>query len=616
MIRLHLPKCTHARAPDAQIGRWAALIGDNAPVVAWIVCVLATGGCERGSSTSQSEPSLQVRNVSLGPARAAPRAASLRFSNRVDGSGIDFTYRDGKESGVCSIVEIVGGGVGVIDLDRDGQVDLILPGGGSLDPDRRQVNGLPTALYQGLGQWKFRSVGKAARIESSRYYSHGALCADFDNDGFDDVLITGYGGLQLFRNQGDGTFQEVAKQTGLTDELWSTSGAWGDFDRDGNLDFYISHYVDWSWDNNPLCNSPLNGEKEVCGPRQFGGLTDSIYYSDGQGGFRDGGSESGLESGGKGLGVLAADLNQDSWLDIYVANDSERNRFYANRGDGGFEEQGLASGLAVGESASENGSMGLALGDFNGDLLLDVWVTNFENESFALYRGLKQPGRFRFCSREAGLTDVSAVYVGWGTALIDLDLDGDEDMPVVNGHVYRQPLNNLVEQPALLWDNQGTGRFLNVGAEAGDYFAERHLGRGLAVADIDQDGLPDLLISNIQEPPALLQNRCTAAANGLTLELIGTTSNRNAIGSLVTLHAGGKTWVRQLADGGSFGTTHQRRMFFGLGDANKIDRLEVRWPNGQSESWSDLPANQCLRIVENQGAPQSAGEFAARGTMQ
>jgi hypothetical protein len=208
------------------------------------------------------------------------------------------------------------------------------------------------------------------------------------------------------------------------------------------------------------------------------------------------------------------------------------------------------------------------------------------------------------------------VYVGWGTALIDLDLDGDEDMPVVNGHVYRQPLNNLVEQPALLWDNQGTGRFLNVGAEAGDYFAERHLGRGLAVADIDQDGLPDLLISNIQEPPALLQNRCTAAANGLTLELIGTTSNRNAIGSLVTLHAGGKTWVRQLADGGSFGTTHQRRMFFGLGDANKIDRLEVRWPNGQSESWSDLPANQCLRIVENQGAPQSAGEFAARGTMQ
>jgi hypothetical protein len=292
-----------------------------------------------------------------------------------------------------------------------------------------------------------------------------------------------------------------------------------------------------------------------------------------------------------------------------VANDADRNFLYLNQKDGRFDEKGLISGVAVGENATENGSMGLAVGDYNSDGIFDLWVTNFENESFALYRGLKQPGRFRFSSREAGLTEVRTVYVGWGTAFADLDLDGDEDLPVVNGHVYRHPINNIVQQPTLLWENQGNGTFLNAADRAGDYFAGKHLGRGLAVADIDHNGLPDLLISNINELPGLLQNQTATDRAGLTLDLVGTRSNRNAIGAVVSVEAGGRKWVRQQFDGGSFGTTHQRRLFFGLDQAQRIDRMEVVWPNGLTQTWEDLPVGQSLRIVEGELLPQTIARF-------
>lgn len=574
------------------------------PGFAWQLPLILFGvfvaGC--GPQKASQEPPKSTE-AAVVPQQARDDSTNpWQFVNRIETSNIDFQYRDGVEAGVGSIVEIVGGGVGVIDFDRDGQLDLILPGGGSLDPQKQQITGLPTGVYRGLGDWKFRDVGQVSNLGESRYYSHGALCADFNSDGFDDVLITGYGGLQLFANQGDGTFVDVAADAGLTDTRWSVSGAWGDFDRDGNLDVFVSRYVNWSWDNHPLCTSAINGtDREVCGPRFFDGLDDSIYYSDGRGGFRESTPDDGLTPLGRGLGVLTADLDQDGWTDVYVANDAEKNYLYLNQKNGKFKEKGLVSGVAVGENASENGSMGLAIGDYNLDGLFDLWVTNFESESFALYRGLKQPGRFRFSSREAGLTEVRAVYVGWGTAFADLDLDGDEDLPVVNGHVYRYPINNIVLQPTLLWENRD-GRFINVGEQAGEYFAGRHLGRGLAIADLDHNGLPDILIANINEPPALLDNRSTAKGNALTIDLVGTRSNRNAIGAVVTVEAAGKSQIRQQFDGGSFGTTHQRRLFFGLGESMRVDRLEVLWPNGDRQTWTDLPVNQSLQIVE--GSPE------------
>jgi enediyne biosynthesis protein E4 len=528
-----------------------------------------------------------------------PDSLLLRYDDLSDRTGVDHPYRSSRESNAFSILEMMGGGVGAIDYDRDGLLDLALPSGGVIDPKAKRVAGGPMAFYRNLGGFRFQPIQNHTGTSESKYYSHSILCADYNDDGFDDFVVTGYGGLQLFRNQGDGTFVESAQSLGMINDSWNCGGAWGDFNRDGHLDLFVSCYADWSWEKDPLCQNGPEA-REVCGPRSFDGVDDVAFLSDGQGGFKRADASFGLVPAGKGIGVLVADLNQDGWVDIYVANDTEANFYYENQRDGTVKECGMLASLALGENATGNASMGLALGDYNSDGIFDIWVTNFENESFALYRG-KGHGKFKLAQNSSGLIDVGDAYVGWGTAFTDADLDGDEDIFVANGHVFRFPTNNSIEQPPVLWSNDGKGYFRNVTSKAGSFFTSKHVSRGVTVADIDGDLASDVLVLRLDGPIAVLKNTSQRRGTPFAIELVGTESNRNAIGTVVTVEAGGKKLVRQRFDGG-YGGTHDRSIIFGIPADAKVDRMTIQWPNGKTQQWEGLLADRKLVIVEGKSA--------------
>lgn len=493
-------------------------------------------------------------------------------------SGVNAVYRNGREAGENSILESLGGGAGMVDYDRDGVIDLCFPGGGTLGPDRK-IAGLPTTLWRSVDTLRYENVAALAGVSESRFYSHGCAVADYDNDGFGDLLVTGYGGLQLFLNQGDGTFRERAIDAGLDESTWSSSAAWGDFDGDGNLDLYVAHYVNWSWEHHPTCPSSKPGVNDVCGPRDFEPLDDAIYFSNGDGSFRDATREAGLVAGGKGLGVVAADLNDDGRLDIYVANDTTNNFLYLNQGQGVFEEVGLVSGTAVDDRGVPNGSMGIAVFDYDGNLRPDLWVTNYENETFALYRN-ESHGNFLSVSEAAGITVLGGLYVGFGTVATDLDLDGDEDIVVANGHVIYHPKSHPGPQESILLRNDGGGRFMRVTFPPDSVLSQPHYGRGLASGDLDGNGTPDLAIANTAEPAELIVNKTQSQGGKLVTSLVGTRSNRDGIGTRMILETTAGKLFRTIVGGGSYLSESDRSQIWALPPSGQIKQLSIRWPNG------------------------------------
>ena len=546
----------------------------------WLL--LAALGCSSGSS-----PSTPPESGSVNPGKSAvgiqPSVSTvIKFETVTERSGVNFTYRNGSEAGEVAILESLGGGVALFDFDNDGDLDLCLPGGGHYSEKRgnvRDVLGWPHAIYRNDGDWHFTEVTSEAGAAIQTYYSHGAAAADFDNDGFCDVLMTGYGGLLLLHNCGDGTFEEVAKSFGLTDSMWSSSAAWGDFNKDGTLDVYVAHYADWSFDKHPFCPGPKSGTRESCPPREFVGLPHTMYFNSGDGSFQDVTQECGLVPGGKGLGVLTADLDLDGDVDVYVANDTVANFLYRNDGTGKFEEVGLISGTALSQAGSPDGSMGVDVGDFNLDGLPDLWVVNFERESNALYRN-DGKSFFQHVSQGMGVLAVGALYVGWGTAFADLDLDGDEDLLVSNGHVIRYPENAPIRQTPLLFENLNGKRLVNVAADAGPYFRESHEGRGSAAGDLDGDGDVDLVISRLNQPVALLRNNSKTSNHWLSLRLIGLKSPRLPIGAVVKMTCDSKIQVHQVKGGTSFASSVDPRLLFGLGNSESIPSIEIVWPSG------------------------------------
>ena len=438
----------------------------------------------------------------------------------------------------------------------------------------------------------------------SPHYSHGAAITDYDNDGFDDVLVTGYGGLQLFHNLGDGTFEEVSQPSGLTDTQWSSSAAWGDFNGDGANDLYVAHYANWSPENDPPCYFRDQMTRDVCPPRDFAGLPNIVYLSDGAGGFLSPGNTFGDVSQGKGLGVAAADVDLDGDMDVYVANDNAMNSLLVNDGHAKFVESGSLSGTGFGDTGQMDGSMGVDIGDFNGDGLPDIWVTNYENETFAMYRNFD--GQFfQHVSRSTGIAAAGGMSVGWGTVFADFDLDGDEDLFTGNGHVIRHPTNSPLQQPPLVLLNEEFKRYVDVAAHSGDYTASPHMSRGVAGSDLDRDGDLDLVVSHINQPAAILRNDAVALGQWLEVELIGTKSPRWAEGAWVEFKTAGQKLIRLKKGGTSYASTSDRRLHLGLGKADKVDRLTVHWPSGLVEQFQEVAGNQRIALIEGESPLRS-----------
>lgn len=546
------------------------------------------------------------------PATEVPAAAAIRFQELGPESGITSAYQNGRAGGLFAILESLGGGVGLIDFDLDQRLDLVFPGGGQLSAgDSPIIQGVPLSCYRQRSHHHWEEFSLSAGVGEATRYSHGVAVGDADNDGFDDLLITGYGGLDLWRNLGDGTFERLPESESPQDRLWSSSAGWGDLDGDGFLDAYAAHYVDWSPENNPACPSgdPAH-PRDICPPRRFGDLDDAVFRNQGDGSFADMSKPWGLVTGGKGLGVMLADVDEDGDTDVYVANDTTNNFLYLNQGQGVLKETGLIAGCAVDHAGKPNGSMGVAWFDFDGDLREDFWITNFEDENSALYRNLGSGG-FLHLSLETGISAVGAMFVGFGTAAEDFDGDGDRDIAVANGHVIYYPTQSTFEQEPLLLENL-SGRFRRLTFPGETYFSRKSVGRGLAAGDLDQDGRCDLVISNLNSPPTLLINQSEGSRPRLRLKLIGSTANRSAIGARVVLSHGQHQSVRSLIGGGSYLSTSERVCDFHLPAEGAPATATIYWPYGEPQRVDGLLPGRDYIVIQGKPPLQGSASPNAR----
>jgi hypothetical protein len=558
----------------------------------------------------------------------ATAARSDLFQDMTPGSGLDFSYRNGQEAGHYAILESLGGGVALLDFDGDGLLDIFVPGGGYFaGPDKKEIKGHPCKLFKNLGNWKFKDVTAEVGLDklaggNAWFYTHGAAVADYDRDGWPDLLVTGYGRLALFHNEPDGhggrRFRDATEEAGLLrDRFWSTSAAWGDLDGDGYPDLYVCQYVDWSFANNPPCNGYTTDiKRDVCPPGQFSAAPHALYHNvAGPNGrrFDDVSRDAGLrvpprddKDYGKGLGVLFVDVNGDRRPDIYVANDTSGNFLYLNTSTAGklsFQEKGFSLGVARDGGGTPTGSMGVDAADYNGVGLPSLWVTNYEGELHSLYRNRPAGERlfFQYSTKTAGVAAIGQNFVGFGTAFFDFDNDGWEDLVISNGHVIRHPYRCGVRQKPVLFRSAGDGTFADITPQGGPYFRTEHPGRGLAVADLDNDGRLDLVISNVNEPVVLLRNVSTNGAHWLGVELAGQ-DHRDIVGARLTLEAGGRKLTRFAKAGGSYLSSADRRHVFGLGATVTVTRLTVEWPSGEPkvQQFEGLAVGRYYKVVQGE----------------
>ncbi len=526
--------------------------------------------------------------------------AAVRFADITEQAGINFKHISSPEKRY--IVESMSGGVALLDYDNDGYLDIYFVN--SLSVDLLKSNGKTrSALYRNNGNGSFTDVADKAGV-SDIGWGMGVAVADYNNDGFDDLYVTCVGPNHLLKNNGNGTFSDVTQAAHVGDPRWSAGAAFLDYDNDGHLDLFVCNYVAFDFNKLPefgkskLCQ--YKGVPVQCGPRGLPGDGDTLYHNNGDGTFTDVTKKAGVTDpeGYYGMGVICSDFDQDGLIDIYVANDSTPNFYYHNNGDGTFKDLGFTSGTAVNENGSEQGSMGVTVGDYDHDGKLDLFVTNFDDDYNTLYHN-DGSNSFTDVSYAAKVAAVSLPYVGWGTKFFDYDNDGWVDLFVANGHVY--PQIPTYRQRNFVHKNNRDGTFTELGAELGAPFLQKRVGRGVAFGDMDNDGDVDVVINNLDGPPELLRNDGGNANNSVLIKTIGVKSNRDGIGARIKIVSGDLTQIDEVRSGDSYISQSDLRLHFGLERRTKIDLIEIRWPSGMIDTIKDANVNKILTVKEAQG---------------
>jgi hypothetical protein len=551
---------------------------------------------KEAAATSTNHEDAEDKGAEAGP---------FRFTDILPGSGVDFVHVSGMTPEKL-LPTANGSGVALLDYDGDGKLDLYFATGNTLP-----LSASPAAsnrLYRNLGGGKFRDETARSGL-GFRGYCHGITVGDIDRDGDPDVFLSNYGGDALYLNNGDGTFTETGQAAGIfRASTWSSSAAFLDHDGDGDLDLYVSRYGDWQYPrDDSFCGDLKRQIRRYCSPKTLTPVQHTLFRNNGDRTFTDVTEAAGVARiDGHGFAAVAADLNGDGKTDLYVANDQDPRFLYLNNGDGTFRDASEDSGAAYDIAGRTQSGMGLDVEDVDGDGRPELFVTNFENEYNTLYRNLGK-GTFIDATARFGLAVDSLPWIGWGCLLADLDNDGWPDIVVANANIddnaesMGRPIG--YEQPALIHQNQGGRGFRLAGRGAGAYFDGQHLGHGLAVGDLDDDGDLDLVVNHKDGPPAILRNDTPGNHRWLRLVLEGTRSNRDAIGARVEVHAGGRVIHRLQKSGHSLMSAHDPRMLVGLGTATDADRVLVRWPSGAVSTLERPAPGQTHRVVEPRTAP-------------
>ena len=517
-----------------------------------------------------------------------------------DASGIHWKHSNA-QSEERHLPETVGSGCAFLDFDDDGWMDIYLINSGQSDFFRPETD-LRNALYRNNRDGTFTDVTEMAGLAGGEF-GMGVSAADYDRDGDTDLYVTAYGRNQLFSNQGNGTFLETAEQSGVAAKGWFTDAVWFDYDNDSNLDLFVSGFVSYSKEESRYCGDNEAGRRHYCIPRSFRPTTCLLFRNNGDGTFRDVSAESGVASvGSKAFGAVATDINRDGWQDLFVANDTVQNFLFVNQRDGTFVEEGLLLGVAYSAAGNARSGMGVDAADFDGDGWQDLFVANIDQEMFSLYRN---EAGLDFVDTSLEIRRETLQMSGWGLRFADLDLDGDPDLVIANGHpddmiemfkplvTYRQEL--------LLFENEGND-MRNVSSTAGSAFQERYSARGLAIGDYDNDGDIDVLVSTNGGPPLLLRNVTSRGNHWVGLRLVATRSNAKAAGAEINWSAGGTQRSRYRASGGSYLSSHDPRELLGLGSASSADWVEVRWPSGTVSRLESVRAGSYVTVREGDGA--------------